>query len=464
MELPLTVKISKRDAFYYLIVFLNVCLVIVDKGGIGPLAVLALISAPLLFNPAAIIPLLYITSWHNSFALRPVVSIHLYYSLLFFFSLFVPNNRSRYKVVWGIPSYVFFAVPLMFWVLLTGWHSVTGSVAPSLVVFFELALLVLMAKVHLFDVDFSRNCILLIIVVSTVIFTFIALFHPFQVDLGGSELSTQAFRSDIRLTILPEINPNIAARIVVINFIILFAEAFRSKKVLLSLFSMLNLIPVLLCGSRTSFMGMLGVAGLAMLTSRRINWKTLMLIGLMGLLFTVLYSVGSDLNDRKEMSVNSVVDDAGSGRLYTIEGLFKSVIPNHLIMGIGLGRDNYTQMGFGYDADNLYVDSLAQVGLVGFILLFLLYFFFLGDYLSRRIEYRDKMLARLMLIAFLVLGVGISMFDTMGFWFAMTLLVFFRNGEPVLEENRWRVQYRDNQLRLDSKKVIVLDNEKTEEL
>ena len=99
MELPLTFKISKRDAFYYLIVFLNACLIMVNKGGILPLGVLAVLSAPLLFNPAAIIPLLYLTSWHNSFELRPVVSIHLYFSLLFLFSLFIPNNRKQYQTV-----------------------------------------------------------------------------------------------------------------------------------------------------------------------------------------------------------------------------------------------------------------------------------------------------------------------------------------------------------------------------
>ena len=459
MELPLTFKISKRDAFYYLIVFLNACLIMVNKGGILPLGVLAVLSAPLLFNPAAIIPLLYLTSWHNSFELRPVVSIHLYFSLLFLFSLFIPNNRKQYQTVWGVPSYVFFAIPLMFWVLLTGWHSVTGSLAPSLVVFFELALLVLMAKVRLFNMEFSRKCILMIIEVATVCFTLIALFHPFQVDLGGSELSTKAFQSDIRLTILPEINPNIAARIVTVNFIILFAEAFRTKRMGLALFSMLNLVPVLLCGSRTSFIGILGVVGLAMLTARRLNWKSLLLIGVMLALFGGLYVVGSGLNDRKEMTVNSVVEDAGSGRLFTIEGLFTSVIPKHLMMGIGLGRDNYTQMGFGYDADNLYVDALAQIGLVGFILLFLLYFVFMGDYLSRRVEYHDKLLARLILIAFLVLGIGISMFDTMGFWFALTLLVIFRNAEPQLKEKRWRIRIRDKRLLCERRKEIMFEKE-----
>lgn len=463
MDLPLTFKISRQDAFNYLLVFLSACLIMVNKGGVVPLCALAILSVPLFFNPAAIVPLLYLTSWHNSFALRPVVSVHQFYGFLFFFSLLLPRNRKLYEPVWGVPFYVFIAVPLMFWVLLTSWQSVTGDMAPGFVVFFELALLVLMTKVHLFNAEFSRRCTLLIIVAATVCFTLIALFNPIQVDLRGSELPN-APHSDIRLTVIPDINPNIASRIITINFIILFAEACRSRCVGMALFSLLNMVPVMLCGSRTSFLGMVFAVVLAVMTSRRINWKTVTLAVTSLMLLGVLYTVGADLNDRKEMTVSSIIEDSGSGRLFTIVGLFSSVIPSHLLMGIGLGRDNFTQMGFGYDADNLYVDALAQIGLVGFLLLFLLYFVFMGGYLSRHVYYRDKLLARLILIVFLILGIGISMFDTMGFWFALSLLIFFRNSDPLLNETRWRIRFRGWKLRIERKDRIVFSNRNTQEV
>lgn len=453
MDFPLIYKIPKRHAFYYLVVFLSACLLMANKGGFVALMLLIVLSVPLLFNPAAIVPLLFLTSWHNVFALRPVVYVHLFYSLLFYFSFLLPCNQKHYQWVWGFPVFAFVAILLMVWVLLTGWHSVSGNMVPSFVMFFELALLVLMTKVRLFDAEFSRRCILLIAAMATVCFTLIALFHPFQVELNGSELSMMA-RPIIRLSVLPQINPNITSRIIIVNFVILIAEAFRSRRMGMTLFALLNVVPIMLCGSRTSLFSMFVVVIIAILSSHRINWKTMALVGTFLLLFGILYTFGAGLNGSKEMTLSSVVEDAGSGRLYTIVGLFDSVIPNHLLMGIGVGRDNYTQLGFGYDADNMYVDVLTQMGLVGFFLLFFMYFVFMCDYLSRRVFYCDKLLARLVLLVFLLLGVGYTVFEGLGFWFALTLLVFFRNSSPVLEERRWRVSCRKWRLQVERRRKI----------
>lgn len=450
MELPLKFKISKRDAFYYAIVFLSAGLVLSNVSGIVPLALLAVLSAPLIFNPAAIIPLLYLSSWHNGFLIIPGLT-HFFYLFLLIVSLYVTRRKHQYAILWGFPVFIYIAIPLLFWFLWTGFRAVSGDAFPSVRIAASLSLMIIASVLKIENMEFSRKCVVWIALGSTVLFTAIALLHPFYVEHEGSTLRVGPKKATLHLSVMPGVNPNIAARVMALNFVILYAEAFRQKKIWMGAVSMVNLIPVMLCGSRTTMLAMAVVIMLLPVLSRGLNWKNILLGGAVFGILALLYTLGGDLNDQKEMTVDSVVEDGGHGRLITMEGLFTTVIPQHLLAGIGTGRDNFTEMGFGYDADNMYVDVLAQIGLVGFLLFFAWYFAFMRHYLPRRYTYSDKCLARGFLYIFLVMGIGISLVDTYGLYFCFTYLILLRNAEPEYVGTRWRIRFSEGRLTLSKK-------------
>ena len=143
---------------------------------------------------------------------------------------------------------------------------------------------------------------------------------------------------------------------------------------------------LVLLKSRTAFFSALIVCGLYFLIRYKTSLKNKLL--LCGVLFVLLGGTmalsgrGSAVDSDKKLSISSIVEDSGSGRFLTWAEAFTLIIPSNPVHGIGFGSESFKNMGYDFDADNLYVDLLAETGVVGFVLFFA-FFILLATRLSR---------------------------------------------------------------------------------
>jgi hypothetical protein len=127
--------------------------------------------------------------------------------------------------------------------------------------------------------------------------------------------------------------------------------------------------------------------------------------------------------------VSSFMEDQGSGRFVTWALLWQDVIPRYWIRGFGVGFANYLALGYQFDADNMYIDLLCQVGIIGSILFYLQHF-----HTFRRIRAMedDKTIIDLLVIisiCFLFFGFGESVFSTTFYWGNLIILCTLGRGE-----------------------------------
>lgn len=127
--------------------------------------------------------------------------------------------------------------------------------------------------------------------------------------------------------------------------------------------------------------------------------------------------MGFIVQTNSRMAFDTIIEDRGSGRFDTWEKLFQYTIPDNLLLGIGFGRENYTRLGYLVDGDNLYVDILTQLGLVGLIIFF--YLLFTIFFNLRKIKTPYSKVAQSLILFILLGGIGETMFDSFLCWYVI---------------------------------------------
>lgn len=242
---------------------------------------------------------------------------------------------------------------------------------------------------------------------------------------------------DIKIlnTVSESLNPNqLAIAMAVLAVIELFFCIKTRKLHHICTFVILFIILVLL-KSRTSFFSTMFVCGLYFISECKISrrLKTIILITAILLSTTIIAidifhnresSVSSEAG--KEMNMSSIIQSGGNGRFLTWAVAFTEIIPYNLISGIGVGVANYEAWGYVRDADNLYVDLVAEIGVPGFILFFLFYSSLIIEIKKKVALFHSKnKVFEFIMMLMLLCGIGETLFDSSMLWVIIILCIFF---------------------------------------
>ena len=281
------------------------------------------------------------------------------------------------------------------------------------------------------DISYLRKSLIIIAAYFSVYFLFVSLFAPVEYVIENSTAdavieTSPSFRSDM--------NTNTASQIVLLNFIVLFCAAFRTKRYWLTGFALLNLGSLMYLGSRAGFFTVciIVVVYLMMVLKTSLIKRIFLLVVVVSLFFGA-FSMSNRFERAERLSLTSLQEDEGSGRFVMWKLLFDEAIPDNLVKGIGVGRENYEYYGFITDADNMYIDLLCETGIVGLVLFMTFYIRTIVLLWRRRKRKRDMDFLIVIFLAYLVEGWGESVFDTPMFWFWGLTAVLVINDTIVSE-------------------------------
>lgn len=241
-----------------------------------------------------------------------------------------------------------------------------------------------------------------------------------------------------RRGIFAQQNVNATARGISMLLVILcyrLYTKYANRFVDMSLLS-LGLFSILLTGSRTALLSFGVTIYLLVITYANNKKKILtstMLTGIAGLiLYTLISFVDIPFLERftDMLSVDTIMQDTriiSSGLL-----IHRAIIPNPL-WGVGLGNENSEfLLGYIADADNLYIDMITQVGFVGFFAFVILIIMVLKKTLHYiKYDKRNKAVLFVPLALMyqqLSFTLTESMFDELGLWFAIALMIIYINS------------------------------------
>lgn len=389
------------------------------------------LSMLLFVYPAAFIPLIMVSSISSSIAIIGGFSAVFYYMALFVVSQFL---RSGIKLRLTLArSYLWLAL-FCAWAFLCGVKSVSGDVYNTIrLLVFIVALWLCAASGNMS----YRKCLEALELVSPPLFFILLvklIFAPEIYTIEGTYVSTY------RLTIAEHINPNQFAAYLAVVCVIMFIRTLKRRRFMPAAAFVLGMLLLALIKSRTSFYGTLMVSGCYYLFSYRSPLRRkLVLSAVAGTLVLAQAFLTGDKGgsskspDDRQLNLTSIVDDSGSGRFLTWAEAFASIIPGHPVFGIGIGKENYEALGFDYDADNMYVDLLAEIGVVGAVL-FLMFFIRLMKDVVRKREVGDYTFLYILIMQ-LILGLGETVFDSQLFWCVVMLaMIYLRNDKTPTYE------------------------------
>lgn len=414
--------LAKRD---YIILLISVLLLIDGIDNVIEYIVAFLLSLSLYKKPEAYIPLIWVSSWYSRMIVLPFIGAFYYYSLLFLLSSFSQNRFTSERQ----DNHNLIIVSLFFvlWIIV----NLLFAIVPEYDIVIKLVVAVLLFvsifKIHLVDIEGIGQSIIYISILSSVFFAFRLFFSPIVYSVESiMDWGTYIYSST---TFMPELNPNTAAQIIVFISIVLSYSIIKNKKYFLTVPLLLNFYTLLELGSRTSFFTLLLVFGIYfLLISKQSIIQKISIIILVLFAYFVFVSIWGDIAANSRIANESILEDGGSGRFFTWTSLLMNVFPRYWYCGIGIGRNGYNALGYIFDADNLYIDLLCQIGIIGFLLFFSIYFIvFKLSFSSLKNGTSNQEYSLLFLIAFLFLGIGETVFATPIYWATLILVVALDN-------------------------------------
>lgn len=357
-----------REYALMLLLALNVALLLISEPSM--LNTLILVGSSFLFvlcQPMLLVPLIYISSFSTSFVALPVIAGYFYYVYLFIFACFL--KYPSFGMQTRPPKILLWMVVYAIWIYITALDSVSHDLQPALKM---IAGMVPLLFVHMFRYDIQLLYkYMFVAAISASVYLLLKLTLAPEWYVAHVDNISLLNLMNAQLTISEEINPNTVAQCALMNLLIMFSYAMDNRKWRWVIPAILSIAVMIMVGSRTSFIALLIIPVTSFVlwakTSRKIKVLAIAaVIAVAPLLLQQVYQA----NER--LDIDTIVDDDGSGRFNTWESLWESVIPANPISGVGFGRINLTRLGYAVDADNLYIDSLAQMGIVGLALLMII--------------------------------------------------------------------------------------------
>jgi hypothetical protein len=418
---------ENEGRLYLFITLVSMLILISDMRKADASILLAVLSLLMLSRPLTIVPMLFVTSWNMTFSIFGL-GAYFYYFILFIIAMIF--NHQQYGKFVGINRttllYILFAAYIVYSAVFSFSH-VTG---PAIRLMFTILSVAFAGLYQCRNHTYILKSLFWIAIVASVFFGFRMLISPvpFVIESKGLTVISNYWPSIMR-----HMNPNSAAQIITILSIILFISAVRIKqfKVLTTLAIFLNLNTLLLLASRTSFYALCISFAFYLITASHMYkyqkfFSILLTVGCMYFLNQYIESSASRL------FVTSVLEDNGSGRFIHWAQLWKDVVPTYWLQGFGYGIDNYRFLGYHFDADNLYIDLLCQLGVIGSALFYFLHFYMMKYTNFARRDNIGMEMQFFMSVCFLVLGFGESVFDRPLYW---AVLLLFGSLQPNRDSN-----------------------------
>lgn len=231
-----------------------------------------------------------------------------------------------------------------------------------------------------------------------------------------------------RVTISREFNCNQLARNMVMTVPVFMLFIWRYRKYWAFIFIFAAILSVVLTGSRTSLLAIFTTFCIMLLIFKK--RKALLPLVFSGIIISMAYSVliTSEYSRVAEISDKAVSEDM---RLISSAILIDRVIKPNPLFGIGLGNENTKKvLRFIADGDNFFIDSISQVGLIGFFSLAYLIFYSFKSIVKLKNRAHNKFISFLPL-SFLVVQLCYIMtetcFDEITFWYAIAISMIYKN-------------------------------------
>ena len=411
----------KQIASVLLLVLSSYIVLAGAHSSITTLFLMASSVALMLWQPLWLIPMLFLTSISSTFVVIPGLAGYIYYAyLLLIGSLLKLRLNTAGKI--SVAAIITFLYAV--WLIVTATYSISGET--------EQAIKMLIAMIPIFivpmftqETNINTKHLFVVAVVFSGYVLLKLLFAPVLYVATVDDAITYQNMLNAQLTISERVNPNTLSQGLLLAYLIIYTIAVSARKWLLLIFIALPIMPMLMIGSRTAFVTMVAISVLVLLFDSKLSKKlktAIILLAILGI--PTILNQANQINDRLDME--SIVEDDGSGRFDTWKLLMDNVVPNNPIMGVGYGRVNLERIGYTVDADNMYVDALSQIGIVGLVLLMLMLIFYLKPLWGR--QDKNSRIAISLLLFVLIEGFGETIFDTFIFVFILLYAVFAREN------------------------------------
>lgn len=401
----------------------------------------------LVLKPIYIIPVYFISSLSGSFFVAPegLGSVSRYLSVILILSLLINAIRNKSLGKKSVLNDILIAILIIF-NFISSATSITASFSSFFVMLQNLLVLYLFSKFYTKKVDVIFNILFI---------SFLITFGLILLELYFQGFNFYAIQG--RLSINEDVNENrfgmMLVQIGVISLLPLFLDKYSKIKKLLSLLTFpIILILIILTGSRTSFLAvLLTVFIVYFFIYKNFNFGKLFIFFLFSFFFFYVWDfLVENIPFMYRFSINTATETGGfENRFYSISLLFKNVIPEHLLFGIGLGGENtlVALHKYGYNlkpAHNIIIDTITQIGLVGFLLYFILFFKIIKKLVKCiKINYIMYMPVLIIIAAFLN-GIGETLFFEKFLWNGLALGVFFYNNIKQQNSQEMQELYRIN--------------------
>lgn len=380
--------------------------------------ILVLLSVLLVLKPASLLPVMFVASWSSSFGIFGFSAFY-YYFLLFILSLCAnPNN-----VKWNIRSNkltILFLCLFIIWMIVSSIYSTSGEILVPIKICLYIVFTLISSVCSISDLEVSYKSLMVISLVFAVYFLLRGIFAP--VEMYDPDRMTTEY------TLIKGVGKNVIAQAIVIMLIYSFSYALNQKRYDYLILSFLFFISLFYLGSRTSTYSSVAFVILYFLFFLQSKRSTkLLLAGVILTCGVLILFVGSSFENFLRLSFSSFAEDQGSGRFINWGLYFLNIIPNYLWTGIGPSISNYEALGYRFDADNLYIDLLCELGIPGLVLFFCVYFLLI--YKATKISnryYRGVFI--ILMLTFLSLGMGETVFDASLFWFISGMMMLEYNN------------------------------------
>lgn len=388
---------QKYRFIQYGIIAISAILLLSDIHSSIRIIFLSIGSIMLIKNPSNYIPLIFISSISSTITVFPQLAGIFYYLILFAISLLINHTPTRHITQFPIIIYIACIIISTIFSITNDWYSTFRLIITSFLIIF-------CSKYKIDTKSCEKTLAISIEICAFYIFIKIQLF-PVITGFGN------------RISIAENLNPNTLAQFILLSYTYILTYCFKYKKIIPFITAILLLYTLIIIGSRTSYAAALLLSFIFLVflwdvskTKRLIICSILIIVFLNIIGYAYVY-----LNDR--INLFSIIEDEGSGRFITWKYMFLNVIPKHLTWGIGYGRDNLEKLGYSLDADNMYIDAICQIGIIGLsalIIVLLHQLIQINRSLKKDITQTTSLL---FVLAIFIIGIGETVFDTTIFWF-----------------------------------------------
>lgn len=390
-----------------------------------PISYLALFIPILFYNHREYILALILLSVGLFYRIQPGIPLSPILVMLYIGIIIV--DEKFFKLNWNIKIGALICfISAIFFIFISAQNSITGSTAQISSYVFYFSLIYFSIYDRSCNIKKLERSLLLASVIGVVFVLMWLIVNPTLTEEGRFSLS--AFH-----------NCNVVARGLAIMTVIIFATNNLSLKGVKGAFKigvvLIGLFAIFLTGGRMSFVASIVTMALCFLIENRHQGKLfnyILIILAIGLISTPFFLVLEIDFGRFEglFSSNTIESNA---RMTSGEILWHQAITKNPFMGIGIGNENSMYiLEYIPDADNMYIDALTQVGIIGLSAIIIL----IISSIRRLVKYTQTNKRRFSSIAIPISLIAIqiplsfteSVFDEMAIWYAIAIVNIYINN------------------------------------